>query len=315
MFLDFEKWHGCRNDFIVTWIGDADGELVESSLRRQAVALCDRRAGIGADGILILRGKTRDALTPDRLAIINSDGSLAANCGNGLRVAALSVLKRHREKGEPKELPEAVSLTITTDPAAGEKVCRFLRPSGAWPLVAVEMGVARTDGVPWKADALAQLASLAKSLGAPGLAAEAGVCEIGNPHLVVPFEGASRELVLRLGPAMQAGTSWSGLNVHLVHSVPLTDKDQQRAGQELGGRLGELFRAYVWERGAGETEACGSGACAVAACSLASGLGERDQWIAVDMPGGRLYVKQDDPGEPVLLAGPGVFVYSGKLGL
>ncbi len=306
MFLDFEKWHGCRNDFIVTWIGDEGGELVESSLRRQAVALCDRRAGIGADGILILRGKTRDGLTPDRLAIVNSDGSLAANCGNGLRVAALSILKRHREKGDPKELPEAVSLTVTTDPAGGEKVCRFLRPSGPWPLVAVEMGVAHTDAVPWKAEVLARFKALGVS------AEDVGVCDIGNPHLVVQTELASRELVLKVGPALQQG---NGLNVHLVRSVPLTDKDQQRAGQELGGRLGKLFRAYVWERGAGETEACGTGACAVAACSLATGLGEREAWVAVDMPGGRLYAKQEAPTEPVLLAGPGVFVYSGRLGL
>src|SRR5205809_607514 len=150
MFLDFEKWHGARNDFIVVWISDADGEIVEGSLKRQAIALCDRRSGVGADGILILRGKKREDLTPDRLAIVNSDGSLAANCGNGLRVAALSVLKRHRELGNPKELPEAVSFRITTDPGGDEKVCRFLRPSGPWPLVAVEMGVAKTEGIAWQ---------------------------------------------------------------------------------------------------------------------------------------------------------------------
>lgn len=302
MHLDFEKWHGCRNDFIITWISDADGDLVRDSIKRQAVAFCDRHAGIGADGILILTTKKRDDLTPYALTIVNSDGSTALNCGNGLRVAALSVLKRHKEKGDPQNLPEVVELTVEGAP----KLCRFLRPSGAWPLVAVEMGVATVnDAVAWKEKARAAVSKL--------VSAEIGVCEIGNPHVVVTTDAATRELALTFGPALQTAILPGGINVHLVKSEPLTDRDQARAGTELGQRLGELFSAYVWERGAGETQACGSGACAIAACALSSGLSDRSEWIGVDMPGGRLYVKQEETDDPILLAGPGVYVYSGKL--
>lgn len=301
MLLEFEKWHGRRNDFIVTWISDAEGALVRDSIARQAVTLCDRHAGVGADGVLILTTKMRDDLTPYALTIINSDGSLAQNCGNGLRCAALSVLKRHKEKGDAKDLPEAVAFDV----AGSSKICRFLRPTGQWPLVVVEMGVAVVnDAVTWAPDARQAVGRL--------IGGEVGVCDIGNPHIVINTDQASRALALTLGPALQRGGPWDGMNVHLVKSEALTDRDQARAGNELGQRLGEVFRAYVWERGAGETQACGSGACAIAACALDTGLNNRNEWIAVDMPGGRLYVKQEHPDDPVLLAGPGVYVFSGK---
>ncbi len=302
MLLDFEKWHGCRNDFLVTWIADLDGDVLKDSLKRQAAALCDRHSGVGADGILILSTKKPGDLTPYALSIVNSDGSLALNCGNGLRCAALSVLKRHQEKGDLRDLPDAVVFDVE----GAAKVCRFLRPSGAWPLVAVEMGVAAVgDRVAWADAARMAVGKLLK--------ADVGVCEIGNPHIVITTALASRELALTAGPALQRAGPWDGINVHLVKSEPVTDRDQARAGTELGARLGELFRAFVWERGAGETEACGSGACAIAACALNTGLSDRTAWIGVDMPGGRLYVKQEDPDDPILLAGPGVYVFSGKL--
>lgn len=305
MFLGFEKWHGCRNDFVVIWISDQDGDVVEGSLKRQGKALCDRHAGIGADGILVLRTRKRGDLMPYRLTIINSDGSIAKNCGNGIRCAALSVLKAHREKGDPKALPELVELEVE-----GEALtARFMRPAGTYPLVCVEMGVPKLGAaVAWEEDAQRD----AKKLGA---FSEIGVCEIGNPHVVLTTDAASRELVLKVGPALQTSPLADGINVHLIKPLTLTDRDQARAGAELGHRLSEGYQVFVWERGAGETMACGSGAAAVGALALASGLVDRDEWIAVDMPGGRLYVKHESPTEPVLLAGPGAFVFDGKVSL
>lgn len=305
MLLSFEKWHGCLNDFVVVWISDQDGDVVEGSLKRQGKAWCDRHAGIGADGVLVLRTKKRGDLTPYKLTIVNSDGSIAKNCGNGIRCAALSVLKMHREKGDPKALPELVELEVE-----GEVLtARFMRAQGAYPLVCVEMGVPKLGAaVSWKADAEKE----AKRL---GTFAEVGVCEIGNPHLVLTTDDATRELVLKVGPALQKTPLADGVNVHLVKPLELSDKDQARAGAELGHRLSEGYRVFVWERGAGETMACGSGAAAVGALALATGLVERDEWIAVDMPGGRLYVKHESPDAPVLLAGPGAFVFEGKVSL
>ena len=234
MFLDFEKWHGCRNDFIVTWISDLDGDIVLGSLKRQATALCDRRSGIGADGLLILKTKKRDDLTPYAVTIVNSDGSIAQNCGNGLRCAALAVLKRHKEKGDPQALLEAVVLEVE----GAAKICRFLRPSGKWPLVAVEMGVPIVNAaVPWATAARDAVGKLVKG--------DVGVCDIGNPHIVISTEAASRALALTIGPALQDAGPWDGINVHFVKNETVTDSDQARAGTELGQRLGGSQANFV----------------------------------------------------------------------
>jgi diaminopimelate epimerase len=313
VFLDFEKWHGCLNDFIVVWLAEHD-DLALASLKRQAVALCDRRAGIGADGILVLHVKKRGDLTPHGLTIINSDASIAKNCGNGMRCAALSVLKRHREKGDPNDPLEAVELTVEGRLLAA----RFLpKRGGEWPHVAVEMGVPVVDAaLDWLPAARDAVAKAARELALPALAnAEIGVCDVGNPHLVVTTDAASRAIALSAGPYLQTTPLADGINLHVVKAEPVTDKDQARAKAEVGQGLSELFRAYVWERGAGETPACGSGACAIAACAIASGVVERSEWVGVDMPGGRLYVRWETDAEPVVLAGPGAFVYSGQLSI
>ncbi len=305
MFLPFEKWHGCLNDFVVFWMSDQDGDIVEGSLKRLGKAYCDRHAGIGADGVLVLRTKQRGDLTPYKLTIINSDGSIAKNCGNGIRCAALSVLKAHREKGDPRDLPEMVDFDVE----GKGLTARFMRAAGTYPLVCVEMGVPKLGAdVPWAKDADRE----AKRLGS---FEEIGVCEIGNPHIVLTTDDASRDLVLKIGPALQKAPLADGINVHLIKPLTLTDHDQARAGTELGHRLSEGYQVFVWERGAGETMACGSGAAAVGALALASGLIERSDWMAVDMPGGRLYVKPQGPNEPVLLAGPGAFVFDGQVSL
>lgn len=312
MYLNFEKWHGCRNDFVVIWISDLEGEVVLDSLKRQGQALCDRHSGLGADGVLVLRTKKRGELTPYALTIINSDGSIAKNCGNGLRCAALSVLKAHREKGDPKALPEAVELEVE----GNTLTCRFMRPAGQYPLVCVEMGVPKLgSSLSWEKSAAEAVKAVGSKIGMADLAQEVGVCEIGNPHVVITTAAASRDLVLKVGPALQSTPLEDGINVHLVKAVDVNAKDQSRAGAELGHKVSEGYQVFVWERGAGETMACGSGAAAVGALALASGLVERDEWILVDMPGGRLYVSQQSPEEPVLLAGPGAFVFEGKVSI
>ena len=313
MFLEFEKWQGCENDFAVVWLADSDGDVVLDSLKRQAKTLCDRHRGIGADGLLVLRTAKRESLTPHGLVIINSDGSVAKNCGNGLRCAALSVFKRHAEQGDKRAELEAVELNVEGVPM----VCTFTSgKAGGWPLVVVAMGRPSLEReVAWYDEAAAAVKKVAAALQLPELGRDLGVCEIGNPHLVLQTPQASRALLLQVGPALQSAGPWDGINVHLVRPKALSAKDQSRAGQELGERLTEAYDAFVWERGAGETRACGSGACAVGALALATGLVERDGWLAVDMPGGRLYVKQSEVAEPVLLAGPGSFVFSGKVQL
>jgi diaminopimelate epimerase len=313
MYQKIEKWHGCKNDFIVTWISDADGDVVLDSLRRQAPGLCARDgSGIGADGILVLQTKLRTSLMPESLTIINSDGSIAKNCGNGIRCAAASIRRRNHQERKEDDFPEAIELNV----AGRQIVCRFMDQGQRSDLgfIAVEMGIPTIgDDNEWHQDAKKEVSRVANELKMGSLGRDVNTCEIGNRHLVFFLEDADRSQLLRVGPALQKSAYWDGINVHLCRASAPTVADQAAAKKILGGRISEVYKVFVWERGAGETQACGSGACAVAAAALTTGLLERNEWIAIDMPGGRLYCKQDDASDPMTLAGPAQFVFGGIL--
>ena len=310
MFIDFEKWHGTKNDFVVIWLSDSDGDIVLGSLKRLAKQICDRHTGVGADGVLVLHTKLRGDLMPDRLSIINSDGSVAKNCGNGLRCAALSMLKANLERGHPGEIPDACEFVVEGVPI----LCRFLDNKSLRTLVAVDMPVAKSGAaVTWGAQAVKAAHDLLANVGLKKDSYTLDVCDLGNPHIVINTEAASRDLMLKVGPPLQKSCGIDGINVHVVHPAALKDSERADGRRQLGDSVSELYKMFVWERGAGETMACGTGACAVAVSALNSGLTERSEWIAVDMPGGRVYVKQEDESQPVTLAGPAAFVFAGKL--
>jgi diaminopimelate epimerase len=310
MFIDFEKWHGTKNDFVIVRLSSADGQLILNSIKRLANSICDRNTGIGADGILVLHSEQREELTPHSLTIINSDGSIAQNCGNGLRCAALSILKAHLEKGDPNNTPEAVELNVE---GVG-LTCRYLNNQTLNSLVAVEMPDATVGkNVRWGAAVIQATEKHLDSIGLKPSQYEIEVSDLGNPHVVITTNDASRELMLKIGPSMQKLSGLDGINVHITKAATLSDKDRSQAKIQLGHSVSELFTMYVWERGAGETMACGTGACAVGLTAFASGLVDRKNWIAVDMPGGRVYVNQKSEDDAVTLAGPAKFVFSGKL--
>ena len=313
MILKFEKWHGAKNDFVVVWLTSSDGEIVLDSLKRSAARICDRKgAGIAADGILVLQTKNRSDLLPYGLTIINSDGSLAQNCGNGLRCAALSVLRRHRLEGNPNELPEGIELEVE----GAKKISRYTFGSGktTWPHVTVEMGTPLlNDSCSWFESAKSEVKRVSDELKIPELLSDFGVCEIGNRHLVFFVENATRDMICRVGPAFQKSAVWDGINVHLAQAEEFSDKDKNIAKNAIGQKVSDQYKVLVWERGAGETQACGSGACAVVACAIASGSSSPADWVAVNMPGGRLYVSQEQIDGEISLAGPGEFVFEGSI--
>lgn len=316
MELVFEKWHGNKNDFLLTWF--THDELTFQSLVRQAPALCARDGGgIGADGILVLHIKSSRDLSPHKLSIINSDGSIAQTCGNGIRCAALSVLLRHREAEPRVDLPDGIELQLESSVVH----CRFLGAlhatrSGQLPLVAVEMGQplinqANSDFAAVKTF----IAARAQSLGFPELKADFSLVTISNRHLIFHLESVQREQIRRIGPLMQDSPLWDGINVHIVAPKALQDADRRVSAQILGSPIEDLYEVYVWERGVGETQACGSGASAIGAASFAMGMSERGEWLGIDMPGGRLYIKQEAPDDPVTLAGPGQLVFRGRVNI
>lgn len=313
MELKFEKWHGNKNDFILIWF--QHDQVTFDSLRRNAAHLCQRDgSGIGADGILVLHTKSPRDLVPFKLSIINSDGSLAQTCGNGIRCAALSVLQHHLDAVPKVDIPDAISLALESSTAH----CQFLGPletSGRrMPLVAVDMGDVQLDGENPDFNQVRNFVNrTAKDLEMPALVKDWSLVSLSNRHLVFQLESVSRDLIRKIGPALQISDLWDGINVHIVSSKELAENDKRSTGLNLGSPIQELFEVYVWERGAGETQACGSGAVAVGIHAYSKALSSRKSWLGIDMPGGRLFVKQDDPDGTTTLAGPAHHVFDGSV--
>lgn len=306
MFIEFEKWHGAKNDFVVTWILTPEKDLLVPTLERLAPKICARDgSGIGADGILVLVTKARKEPMPDELVIINSDGSQASNCGNGLRCAAMSARRRAHAAGVIDF--DGISIRVRSESID----CRFLGREGA-PFVAVTMPKPFTGNANEWHDEVVKAVKEIQSKN-PGLKGDIETVSIGNPHVVINVNESSSDLAKTAGVPLQQLRSQDGINVHVTATLELTEKDHQRARKEIGEEIGELFRVFPFERGVGLTQACGTGACAVAVAALATGLSERSLWIAIDMPGGRLYVKQDHEGDEVTLAGPAELVFTGSL--
>jgi diaminopimelate epimerase len=314
MDLEFEKWHGNKNDFILTWF--PHDELAFASLRRQAPSLCTRDgSGIGADGILVLHTTSSNDLLPFQLSIINSDGSLADTCGNGIRCAALSILKKHHNAKPKVELPHGLEFALRSSRAS----VQFMgileeRANGLLPLVAVDMGKAVVNVANDDYEKTAEfIQRVATDLNMPELVQGWTLVSLGNRHLVFSMDKVSRELIRKIGPKFQTSELWDGINVHITRSKFVSDGDRRTAKMELGQSMDELYETYVWERGAGETQACGSGACAVAVSQWMSGLSDRSNWIGVDMPGGRLYIKQASAEDTITMAGPAKMSFRGRV--
>lgn len=314
MKIHFEKWHGCQNDFIVVWTNTNESKYLLPSLQRQANKLCNRQGlGIGADGILVLNQLPGEAL-PTNLTIINQDGSKAKNCGNGLRCAAASIYSRHQEEAKKSEELNQVNLSVE-----GRNFhCQFFpgdKPN-AIPMISVDMGLIKLNAQnTWHQGMQSQLAD--EKLADQKELGEVFSADIGNQHLVFLSDSCHNplEMLKEIGPKLQKSAHWDGINVHIALESTWQDSELNLAKKSLGAQVGDLYEAWVFERGVGLTQACGSGACAIGASVLAQGFANRDEWIGIKMPGGTVFVKQIDPNESVLLAGSASFVFSGSYDL
>jgi diaminopimelate epimerase len=269
----FAKGHGTGNDFVI--LPDPDGTLPLTSTL--VAALCDRRRGIGADGVLRV---VRTAAHPDAMALgdtaewfmdyWNGDGSLAEICGNGVRVFARYLVDSGMVSGD--------RLRVVT--RAGIIAVEVSHES-----VAVEMGQPRVYAM--------------STAGISGHRFTGTVVDVGNPHLVCATDDATLSgLNLTAPPVVDPVVFPSGVNVEFTAAGP------PPAGADLYERM------RVYERGSGETLSCGSGACAVAAVALRE-AGVVAGVVVVDVPGGRLTVTIDDGG--CWLSGPAVIVARGTL--
>jgi diaminopimelate epimerase len=277
--MRFAKYHGAGNDFVMVADPQDRLELTPELVRR----LCDRRFGIGGDGLI--RVAPGDGTTDLFMDYINSDGSVGEMCGNGIRCLAVFA----RAEG----LADSDELTVGT--RAG--------PKRVWALadgrVRADMGPPIFDPksipVAWDgADAL----NMKVELGDETL--EAAVLSLGNPHAVLFVEDPREAPVRELGPALEHHDAFpNGANVEFVR----VDSP-------------ERLHMRVWERGSGETLACGTGACAAAIAARL--LGGAEPTVTVTLPGGDLEVSWNGSvtdEAPVLLTGPVVCGFEGEVDL
>lgn len=276
MQLKFTKMHGAGNDFVMLDAISQHLKLRPRDIRR----LADRRRGIGCDQVLLVEAPGH----PDadfRYRIFNADGSEAGQCGNGARCFARFV--RHRKLTQKRQL--------VVETCSGE-LKLSLKDNHQ---VQVDMGTPRwlPSEVPIARDAQADDYQIVVN----GEEITVGAVSMGNPHAVLRVDDVNKGAVERLGPAIECHEDFPDrVNAGFLQVI-----DRENA------------KLRVYERGVGETLACGSGACAAIA------YGHRKGWfdnrVTVELPGGKLIIEWQGGSEPILMTGPTAISYEGTVRL
>jgi diaminopimelate epimerase len=274
MRIDFTKMHGSGNDFLVfDWPA---GQALPSA--EQLRKLSNRRTGIGFDQALVLE-KPRRPDTAVFYRIFNSDGGEVEQCGNGARCVAALLYRRG----------QTAAGSLTMDSPAG--LVRARVQSGG--VVSVDMGVPSFEprSLPFDAPARADT----YSLDVGGQKVEIGAVSMGNPHAVMVVDSTDAAPVETLGPAIERHSRFpKRVNAGFVEII---DRSH--------------IKLRVYERGAGETLACGTGACAAVAVERKRGL--LDASVVVSARGGELRVNWDSPGDNIWLTGPTEVAFEGHV--
>jgi diaminopimelate epimerase len=278
--LRFSKMHGLGNDFVVF---DAITQSVRLSAE-QVRFIAHRRFGVGCDQVLLVESPTLTPSSPRvdfAYRIFNADGGEVEQCGNGARCFARFV----RDQG----LTDKDQIAVQT--AAGI-ITLTLERDGQ---VTVNMGVPVFE--PEAVHFVANRRAPVYPLEVADSVLEIGVVSMGNPHAVLRVDDVARAPVTALGPLIEVHPRFPRrVNAGFLEVVDA-----------------EHVRLRVYERGAGETLACGTGACAAVAVGRMRGwLGER---VRVDLSGGTLHIRWAGEGEPVWMSGPATHVFDGQLSL
>ncbi|HET9861847.1 MAG TPA: diaminopimelate epimerase [Steroidobacteraceae bacterium] len=276
MQLEFTKMHGLGNDFIV-FDAPRGGDLPTPAQWR---ALSARHTGIGFDQALVLESPRR-AGTHAYYRIFNADGGEVEQCGNGVRCLAAFLQRRDALASDGRE--------IVLDSPGG--LIRARVHQGG--LVSVDMGVPNFDpkSLPFEASAEAHVYPLAVA----GTEVEIGAVSVGNPHAVLTVTSVASAPVDRLGPAIERHPRFPNrVNVGFMEIV-------DRAH----------VRLRVFERGVGETLACGTGACA--AVAVGRRHGRLDATVEVELPGGKLELTWPGAGEHIWMKGPTAVSFTGRV--
>lgn len=287
--MRFAKYHGLGNDFLVVDLRDvsaADAAAVQDPAR--VIALCDRQFGVGGDGVLaVLPSTTSDV----RMRVLNSDGSEAEMCGNGIRCVA----KELHDRGGLRQ-PE-----ITIETGAGRLTCAIDAVDGVARSVTVAMGMPRLlrGEIPMTGPAGERCIEQALEIGG---AARAITCvSMGNPHAITFIESRAdaMRLATTVGPSVEHH-AWfpNRTNAEFAHV-----KDRRE------------IDLVVWERGCGITLACGTGACATTVAAVVTGRADEATPVRVNLPGGSLEITVAAGLAGVAMKGPALHVFDGELDL
>jgi len=276
MELTFTKMHGLGNDFVLI-----NGMRQHLALTRgQVRQLADRHFGVGCDQVLILEpARSGDADVHYR--IYNADGGEVEHCGNGVRCVARYL----RDEG----IIAKDEITVETMTGVSRV---YIEPDG---MVRVNMGAPRFE--PADIPLLAKHRASVYQIDVGGGQLKVGAVSMGNPHAVLKVDNVDTAPVSTLGPMIERHEMFpEGVNVGFMQVVDA-----------------KHIRLRVFERGTGETLACGTGACAAVVVGRLHGLLKPEVDVAV--PGGHLLINWADHGEPVWMTGPAARVFEGQIQL
>ncbi|MCC6229787.1 MAG: diaminopimelate epimerase [Phycisphaerales bacterium] len=310
--LEFVKYHGLGNDFVLVDRLDARG--TPPAWGSRARAWCDRRTGIGADGVLVLEA---DAQVDARLSIYNSDGSDGGMCGNGIRCVARHLFERRLRRGGVLRIRTGRGVVTVEPRIAGGAFVGATVDMGE-PILEADRVPVRVDGeslggrsTPW--DGLVRVAipgdvadawkswsgGSGGASGGEGAGLEPVIrcVSMGNPHAVLFCERPEAVPLEIAGPMLETYDLFPArTNVHFVR-IDSTDSATMR----------------TWERGAGATLACGTGACAVLVAAAIEGKLKRE--AAIRVPGGELQIRWEQHLGHVFMTGPATEVYRGTISI
>ncbi|MGD1507277.1 diaminopimelate epimerase [Vibrio harveyi] len=274
MHFHFSKMHGLGNDFMVVDCITQNVFFSQDLIRR----LADRHTGVGFDQLLVVEAPY-DPETDFHYRIFNADGSEVEQCGNGARCFARFV----RLKG----LTNRYSISVSTKKG---KMILDVEDDGE---VTVNMGVPEFE--PNKIPFKAKQKEKTYIMRAGDKTLFCGAVSMGNPHVVTMVDDVDTAEVETLGPLLESHERFpERVNAGFMQVVNRNH-----------------IRLRVYERGAGETQACGSGACGAVAVGILQGL--LDENVKVSLPGGDLRISWQGPGKPLFMTGPATHVFDGQL--
>lgn len=284
----FRKYHGLGNDFVLIDNRQSSKPILTAE---QSVAVCDRHTGVGADGVIFMLPAIQDA-SDISMRLYNSDGTEPEMCGNGIRCLA--------RFAADLSVPSRAPGTFVVDTLAGPIIPELVPSLGA---VRVDMGapILTPKDIPTTLTVASENGYIDIIPDIMNTDWPVTCVSMGNPHAVIFVDDATYK---------QVDQELESIGPQFEHN----DVFPQRTNTEFVRAVSETeFHMVVWERGAGRTRACGTGACAVVVAAILTGRAKKDVPSTVHLPGGDLTIEWVSTTNHILMTGPAELVFEGQL--